>query len=122
MFYIPITPLRLCSSGKLKIPTYPGPRNEDTQQVGRCPTYGYRVLFLITSHITSNLSYILSKISIKMQKDKNFNFPLPFVICTYARSGSNFLMSLLNNTGIVTAGEFRAVVRPEGFRSTAKKR
>ena len=51
-----------------------------------------------------------------MQKDKKLlDFPLPFVICTYARSGSNFLMSLLKSTGIVTAGEFRAVVRPEGL-------
>ena len=57
MFYIPITPLGLCSSQKFKIPTYPVPRNEDPQQVGRCPTYGYRVLFLITWHITSNLRY-----------------------------------------------------------------
>ena len=45
----------------------------------------------------------------------NIDFPLPFFITTQARSGSNFLMDLLNSTGLVTAHEFRALVGIDSF-------
>ncbi len=47
----------------------------------------------------------------------NLDFPLPFFITTQHRSGSNFLMDLLNSTGLVTVREFRANVKRDTFES-----
>ena len=57
MFYIPITPLGLCSSNKLKIPIDRVPRSLDSrEQAGRCLTYGYRVVTFIAPRITGKLA------------------------------------------------------------------